>query len=147
MFSKTAKYAIRSVVYITLHRKENTVFNSRYLSEKLDIPEQFLAKILQKLSKNHILKSFRGISGGFSLNKNPFDIYFIDIIKIFDGTDVFYNCLLGIEICKKSKENQDKCPFRLKLDPIQKQLFNIFSTVSIGEYCENLSDYSDTISI
>lgn len=146
MFSKAVKYAIRAVTYITLYESDNVV-NSKYLSQKLDIPEPFLAKILQKLKKNNILKSFRGIKGGFSLNINPFNIYFIDIINIFDGSDVFYDCLLGMKICTKSKANRDKCPFKVKIDPIQQNLLKIFSTVSIGEFCSDLSKYSDTISI
>jgi len=146
MLSNASKYAIRAVTYIVLYKKNNIV-NSKFLSQKLDIREPFLAKILQKLSKKEILKSYRGISGGFMLNKNPYDIYFIDIIKIFDGLNVFSDCVLGMRICTKSKENRDKCPFRTKVDPLLKDLYNIYSTVSIGEFCDNLSDYADTILI
>jgi len=41
------------------------------LSTQLDISKSFLAKILQALAKEGVLKSFKGAHGGFMLAKDP----------------------------------------------------------------------------
>ena len=146
MLSSACKYAIRSLIYISLYEK-NKIVNSKHIASKLDIPEQFTAKILQTLARHNILKSYRGIAGGFALNKSPKDIYFIDIIKIFDGLEVFHTCVLGMRICTKSPKFKDKCPFRNTIDPLMQKFYDIYSTTTIGDFTQELEDFSDGIFI
>ncbi len=146
MLSNTCKYAIRALIYLALYGKDRRL-NIKDIAKGLDVPEPFLGKIMQILSKNKILASQRGIHGGFVFNKDPKEVSFYEIIKIIDGDDVFHKCLLGVRICTMSPEFADNCPFHIKLDPIQEKLLEVFRTNTIGGFAEQLTDYKDFVLI
>lgn len=144
MLSNTSKYAIRSLLYLSLHG-DNNLLNSREIAQKLNVPEPFLGKIMQTLAKKKILSSQRGLSGGFKFLKKPSEIYFLDIIEIFDGLDSFENCLLGVRLCTESPEYANNCPFHNRLDPVLTELKNILSTTTIEDYTKQIEDIKDNI--
>ena len=47
--------------------------------------ETYLAKILGQLASAKILRSRRGLKGGYELNRRPEDITLLDIIETLDG--------------------------------------------------------------
>ena len=55
------------------------------ISEGQVIPEKFLAKIFQSLSKSGIVRSHRGVRGGFTLAKNPKQITVKDVLEAIQG--------------------------------------------------------------
>lgn len=64
----------------------------RILSKMFDIPEAFLAKQLQMLSKAEIINSSTGPSGGFVLAKSAADISLLDVVESIQGKQPFFNC-------------------------------------------------------
>src|SRR5690554_5041392 len=69
VFSKSCEYAMRAVFYIARSTQEGRRVSIREIAEKIKSPEPFLAKILQKLSKEGIVQSIKGPNGGFYLNE------------------------------------------------------------------------------
>ena len=69
LLTKKSEYALLSLVSIL---KSDGPKNVDVLSRELNISKSFLAKIMQNLAKNSIVKSYKGVNGGFALNK-PFD--------------------------------------------------------------------------
>ena len=92
----TTKYTIQILGFMA--QNNDIRFTSRKLSETLNIPYQYLAKIMTKLTKENILISTQGKSGGYSISKPLRSIKIIDIIYIFDST---YNqdCVLTNDKC------------------------------------------------
>lgn len=68
LFTKASEYALLSLIYIS---QKETPQDVDSLALELDIPKSFLAKILQTLAKDGLLKSFKGAKGGFVLIKEP----------------------------------------------------------------------------
>ncbi|EAL2223271.1 transcriptional regulator, partial [Campylobacter jejuni] len=64
LFTKASEYALLSLIYIS---QKETPQDVDSLALELDIPKSFLAKILQTLAKDGLLKSFKGAKGGFVL--------------------------------------------------------------------------------
>lgn len=79
LLTKKTEYALLSLISIA---KSDTPINVDVLSRDLNIPKPYLAKILQSFSKNQILKSYKGINGGFSLNINPSELSILKISTI-----------------------------------------------------------------
>jgi Rrf2 family protein len=69
LLTKKSEYALLSLIYIA---KSDEPKNVDVLSKELNISKSFLAKIMQNLAKNEIVKSYKGVNGGFLLNK-PYD--------------------------------------------------------------------------
>ncbi len=146
MLSNTCKYGVRACIYIALYGKDK-LMNIKQIAKGLDVPEPFLGKILQILAKKKILISQRGITGGFKFAKDPHNIYFLDIIEIIDGLDVFNECLLGVRVCKLSPEHTKDCPFNTKLDPLLDKLYDVFKEHSVGEFADHLKSIKESILI
>ena len=65
MFSGTAVYALRAVVYLAEHSEERPVRVAE-MAGNLEVPQNYLAKILNELVRSDVLTSTRGKHGGFS---------------------------------------------------------------------------------
>ena len=102
MFSNSTKYAIRTIEHLLLHPEENkqSVIN---LAKELDIPQPYLSKIMQQLSKGKIISSTKGRGGGFYMSEENKKRPLIDIVICIEGHNVFDKCVLGLPHC--SDEN------------------------------------------
>ena len=49
------------------------------------MPERFLLQILRNLVTHGILRSTRGVDGGYSLDREASDISLLDVIEAIDG--------------------------------------------------------------
>ena len=81
-------YAIRCVNYLA-RKGEIAVIGE--ISEGTLVTKDFAAKVLQKLARAGIVRSRRGIKGGFELAKDPALISFLDIIEAIQP--------VGMNIC------------------------------------------------
>lgn len=144
MLSNTSKYAIRAVIYIAFYGKQGRNIDIRTISNKLDIPSPFLAKILQVLARHKILSSTKGPNGGFGMNKDPFTVSLYDIVEIFDGDDLFKKCLISLRVCN---ENGLQCPMHTKYEEMRKQLRNMFKDQSIGKLADEMKSTGKKIMI
>ena len=146
MLSNTCKYGIRACIYVAMYGGDKLI-NIKDIAKGLDVSEPFLGKIMQTLAKKKIFYSQRGISGGFKFAKDYKKIFFIDIIEVLDGVEVFQKCLLGLRICTMSPEYTDNCPFHLELDPLLESMYKVFKENSIGDFAEKLTDYKEFVLI
>jgi len=101
-FSKSCEYGVQAVLYLA---REN---NSRPLQLKeiasaLQLPPNFLSKILQRLTRAKIVKSQKGNHGGFNLAKPATQIMLGDIVAAVDGIEFLNTCIVGFPHC--SEEN------------------------------------------
>ncbi len=98
MFSNSTKYAIRTIEYL-LRNQDNEKKSVIKLATELDIPQPYLSKIMQQLSKGDIISSSKGRGGGFYLSKENMKRPLIDIIICIEGYNVFDKCILGLKEC------------------------------------------------
>ena len=81
MFSKACEYGIRASILIASESVNGNRLGLITIAKKIDSPEAFTSKILQKLVKEKIIFSIKGPGGGFEVNKNKLDkIKLVDII-------------------------------------------------------------------
>ncbi len=62
-----------------------TVVPFREIALRMDVPQDFLAKILKKLVREKLAASIRGSHGGYSLGRAAADISFLDVIEAVEG--------------------------------------------------------------
>jgi len=55
------------------------------LARRRDIPVQFLEQLFAVLRRGGILKSQRGVKGGYSFAKDPSTITVLEIVELLDG--------------------------------------------------------------
>ncbi|MBK8055937.1 MAG: Rrf2 family transcriptional regulator [Saprospiraceae bacterium] len=136
MFSKTCEYAIRATIYIA----SQTIIGKRVsiidVAQKIQSPESFTSKILQKLVKNKIIRSVKGPGGGFEVDAvNLEGIKLKKIVEAFEG-DVLNRCSLGLTECSDIQP----CPFHYKYKPVKEKLLHIFENTSLNDLMKGYQD-------
>jgi len=99
MFSKACEYGIRAVLYIAIKSNHGSKLGLKEIAQEVDSPVPFTAKILQSLSREGIIASSKGPSGGFYLDPKSRPIPLSAIVKAIDGTDSLYRCGIGLKEC------------------------------------------------
>jgi len=103
LITRASEYAILSLILLS---KTETPQDSETLSRELSISKSFLAKILQSLAKNGILKSFKGVNGGFTLALEPQQINMLQIMSCVEGkAPAVFDCASSLEDCPSDKAN------------------------------------------
>jgi Rrf2 family protein len=97
LITRASEYAILSLIVLS---KATAPIDSETLSTQLSIPKSFLAKILQALAKKGILKSFKGVNGGFALLKEAKDINMLDVMVSVEGkAPAVFDCASSATDC------------------------------------------------
>jgi Rrf2 family protein len=135
MLSNTCKYALRASIYIAYNAVDGKKIGIKTISDDLNIPSPFLAKILQVLAKHKILSSTKGPNGGFGIGKDPFEVSLYDIVIIIDGDDLFKKCLISMRMCN---EDGVQCSMHLKYEKTRNQIIEIFKQQSIGKLAKEI---------
>jgi len=98
--TKETDYAIRCVLYLAGKRGSVTMVDE--IARNKFIPKSFLAKILQKLVKAGIVRSYRGVKGGFELAREPEKVSLLDVIEAIQGPVAMNACALDESVCSLS---------------------------------------------
>ena len=137
MFSKACEYGIRASTYIALKSLEGTRVSLKEIAEKIDSPVAFTAKVLQQLSKNHIVESVKGASGGFQMSKvNMNQIKLAQIVFAIDGNNVYEGCGLGLKKCNAN----EPCPVHDKFVQIRSDLKTMLENTSLYDMTIGLEE-------
>ncbi len=96
MISKTAEYALRAVLFIA---RQSRPTRANEISKALDVPSNYLSKILHSLARAGILTSGRGPRGGFQLAKPANEMALAELLEALDPSVLRADCLLGNPSC------------------------------------------------
>jgi len=98
ILSQSAIYALKAVMHLAeagpgvLQRVDD-------IAAELDVPRNYLSKILAGLARAGVLHSTRGPGGGFTLALDPAALPLAEVIRPFDDVAGDSSCLLGREHC------------------------------------------------
>jgi len=131
MLSNSCRYGIRAVIYLASQPESSGKIGIKKISEDLNLPTPFLAKILQQLAKQKLLTSTKGPHGGFTILKDPRKITLLDIVNAIDGEDIFTNCLIHDGTCVSIEKGKKQCPIHDDYAKIRENLVELFSNRTI----------------
>lgn len=135
MLSKSSKYAIRAVLYLSINSNENKKLSPIEIAESIDIPAPFIAKILQKLTKRGLITSVKGRGGGFYLTEKNKKNSIISIVDSIDGVDKFQECMLGLPICS----DLNPCPIHNTISILRKNIVEHLTYKTIDELASEVN--------
>jgi Rrf2 family protein len=146
MLSATCKYGIRAVIFIASKPDQKSNTGLKEISEKLKIPQPYLAKILQILARKKMLHSSKGPHGGFYLLIPATKLTLMDIIDAIDGRNFFDSCYVTGERCNFDKPGNGLCILHNDLRKEKVRLEKFFSSKTVDELIRQVSgDNSVTI--
>lgn len=99
IYPQATSYAIEALAFIAGLDPETAV-KTRQLSEILEIPEQYLGKVMTQLVKKKYISSAKGPTGGFELTVDPEKVTLYRVIASLDSlTPLEEDCVMGLGKC------------------------------------------------
>ena len=138
MFSNSAKYALKAVLYLALHATQERKVQAHELSAEIDVPKAYMAKLLQELVRNDMISSTRGPKGGFYLIEKNRKTPMINVVYLFEGDEPFKSCVLGLSHCDETKP----CPLHEKISPYRWALLTAMEFNTIQDFADDLGQHS-----
>lgn len=136
MISTKCKYAIRAILLVSTESVKEQKLTIKEISEKLDIPQHFLGKILQELVPLKIISSMKGPGGGFYLTEENKRVTLLKLIETVDGPLAFTSCAIGLDHCSE----KHPCPVHFEFKTCRNNLRLVFSTKTIGSLEKEIKD-------
>jgi Rrf2 family protein len=133
MLSKKTKYAIKALVILGKNADQPPMQISK-IAEEERIPKKFLEQILLDLRNAGFLYSKKGAGGGYSLNKDPKEIFLVSIMRITDGPIAMVPCA-SLNFYHKCEECKDEttCGIRDLFIQVRDATVKILSETSIAD--------------
>ena len=83
--STRGDYACRALLSLTLHADDEVPTSVRDIAERTALPQPYLEQILLALKGAGLVKSKRGVGGGYILSKPASDFRLSEIISAVEG--------------------------------------------------------------
>lgn len=109
MISRTAEYALRAMTYLAADPENARTV--REIAAVTKVPEGYLSKVMQGLNRAGLVRSQRGLHGGFTLARDPREVTILEVVNAVDPLPRITSCPLGIP-----SHGADLCPMHRRLD-------------------------------
>ena len=135
MFSKTCEYGLRAVLFIAQETALGHKVSMSKVSDEINSPQAFTAKILQQLKRNNIITSVKGPYGGFTITEDKMETKLSEIVSVLDGDTIYKGCGL----CLKQCDANSPCPLHYKFVDIRENLKNMLENTSITSLLNDMN--------
>jgi Rrf2 family protein len=125
MISQTAEYALRAIVFLADHGEART---TQEIAAATLVPPSYLSKVMQALSRARVVRSQRGLHGGFTLARAPDEMSVWDVIQVVDPIQRIQSCPLGLKA-----HGRKLCPLHRRLDDALALVENAFRESTVGD--------------
>jgi Rrf2 family nitric oxide-sensitive transcriptional repressor len=129
MFSQTAEYALRAMVF--LGEKGGDRWTSKQIAAATQIPAGYLAKVLQTLARQGLVEAQRGREGGFSLVREPGSVSLLEILQAVDPPQRITRCPLDLP-----EHRAGLCRLHRRLDDAMAHVEETFSRSTVLDLME-----------
>jgi Rrf2 family protein len=135
--STKGRYGLRAMIDLAIHSKENQV-SIKSISERQEISENYLERIIALLKKAGYVKSTRGAQGGYMLTKKPDQISVGNILRALEGDLNPVDCSLTNDdkVCSESSLCVTKFVWKRISDSINDVVDNISLQDLVNEQLE-----------
>lgn len=128
LFSRRAEYALRAMTFLA-RQLPGTLTGARAISEAEHIPMPFLWKILHNLARHRLIRSFKGLHGGYELARPSDEITLQSVVSATNGADLASRCVLGLPRCT----DQQACPLHEAWKEIHQRLSDMLEKTTLAD--------------
>jgi Rrf2 family protein len=140
--TKKADYGLIAMRHLAEHADLGAC-SAKDLADMYALPQEALAKLLQRLVKAGLLQSQQGTNGGYSLARDPRSISALDVIRALEGPLFVTSCTTA----KGSCEQTTRCTIREPLRKVSKSIEEVLSRLTIWEMTEHDESVSDLVTL
>jgi Rrf2 family protein len=122
---------LRAIVYLAGQDEPRT---TAQMAEVTQVPAGYLAKVMQQLGRAGLVRSQRGLGGGFTLAREPDNLTVLEVINAVDPLRRFPECPLGIP-----SHGRRLCPLHFRLDQAAKLVEDALCETKVADLLDTTS--------
>jgi Rrf2 family protein len=126
LISRTSEYALRAVLWLV--QEPALSQTTRQIAIGTRTPPDYVSKVLQLLAKAGLVRSQRGVGGGFRLAGDPAQITVLDVINAVDPLEPILTCPLGLKA-----HGANLCPLHWGLNDVMLQMEATFAKTKLAD--------------
>jgi Rrf2 family protein len=129
--TKKADYGLMALKFLAEHPNAASL-SAKDIAEAYHIPPQLLAKILQRLTKEGLLRSHAGMNGGYTLSRDPASISAFEVIRAIDGPLFITSCVTDTGSC----DLNNSCTIKEPLARVNDSISDVLRKITILDLAE-----------
>jgi len=128
--NKKVEYALMALKFMADKNDHAALVSAREICDVFHTPFDTTAKVMQVMNSHDILKSVKGIKGGYSLNKNLNAITYMELVQMIEGREE-----IG-RVCTNHKgtcELLGKCNISTPVENLNRKLNAFLENLTLAE--------------
>ncbi len=134
--STRARYGVNAVYELAKNYDGDTVA-IKTISERQDIPVQYLEQLIVKLRKAGIVNSMRGAKGGYKLAKHPKNISAWDVIVCLEGDFAPVHCKQYVD---SGCEREETCAGKVIWEEVNQSVRKTVENMNFQDLLDRLEE-------
>jgi Rrf2 family protein len=126
LISRTSEYALRAVLWLVQEPERSQT--TRQIAKATHTPPDYTSKVLQLLAKAGVVRSQRGLGGGFQLVRVPAEITVLEVINAVDPLERIQTCPLNLKAHGKKL-----CPLHCGMNDVADQMEATFAKTKLTD--------------
>ncbi len=128
--NKKVEYALMALKFMADKNDSAPLVSAREICDAFETPFDTTAKVMQVMNNHDVLKSVKGIKGGYSLNKSLSEITYMGLVQMIEGKEE-----IG-RVCSNHKgtcELLGKCNISTPVENLNKKLNSFLENLTLEE--------------
>lgn len=134
------QYAIEIVVDLALRSESEQLESLKSIADRRNLSEKYLERIIKPLRKKGIVKSVRGVYGGYCLGKACNELTVLEIVTAVEGQLAPVSCLTRKSDCKS---DCSVCPTRETWNRIWHIMTGAIEKLTIADILDRMERKTD----
>ena len=126
--STKGRYGLRILIDLATHDPEKPRM-LKDIAESQQISEKYLSRLVIDLRRAGLIRSVRGVKGGFHLAKLPEEITLLKVLETMEGPLSVVDCVQSPEKCKR----QTLCPARSIWKKLNDDIRGLTSQITLDD--------------
>ena len=128
MLTRTGLHAIRAMVALA-KLPDGAYAGAAKIAQDIGAPENYLGKLLKAFGKQGLVKSQKGLGGGFRLARDPRTVTLLDVIEPIEHLSRWAGCILGRPECSDAHP----CPIHNRWKSVRNAYLQMLERTTIAE--------------
>ncbi|MBQ7782946.1 MAG: Rrf2 family transcriptional regulator [Oscillospiraceae bacterium] len=124
-------YAVRIIGCLSA---ENKRIDAKNISERTGVSLRFALKILRKLVSAGLVKSYKGMQGGYELAKTPAEITLLDVISTVEGDYYLNRCREEEFVCTRGAKGN--CCYQKVFNDISQMVCDKLASCTFQDFLD-----------
>jgi len=134
--STKGRYGLRILIDLATHDPDKPRL-VRDIAASQQISEKYISRLIIDLRRARLVRSVRGMKGGFFLARSPREITLLEILETMEGTLSVVDCVMQPEKCAQNGHCTARNIWKKLNDGIREQMRGITFEDILAEYSKS----------